>query len=97
RIGAQHPHVFDLLRLAPNSLYALGQPLDAEKISLWELLRYFAQKRSITAPKIDMQRRGASKKLHEIQTLDLHFYHRGKCRHLTDAQPPNVRASAQLF
>ena len=88
-VRAQHSHVFDLLRFPANFLYALGQPLDPEEISLRELLRHFAEKRPIAAPKIDMQRRAAPKKLHKIETRDLqfrqYFDHGEKWRHLADA------------
>src|SRR4029077_19278414 len=67
-VRAQHTHVFDLLRLAANFLYALGQPLDPEEISLRDLSCNFAEKRSIAAPKIDIQRRAATEKLHKIET-----------------------------
>src|SRR5262249_28870772 len=50
-----------------------GQPLDAEEISVRELSRHFAKKRSIAAPKIDLQRRAASEKLQKIETRDLQF------------------------
>ncbi|HEY3660490.1 MAG TPA: hypothetical protein VGK91_04610 [Candidatus Udaeobacter sp.] len=53
-VRAEHSHVFDLLRLSANFLYAPGQPLNAEEICFRELLRYFAEKRSIAAPQIDM-------------------------------------------
>ena len=74
-VRAQHPHIFDLLRFAANFLYALGQRLNTEEICFRELLRHFAEKRTIAAPKIDMQRRAAPKKFRDIQTRHLHFRH----------------------
>jgi len=91
-VRAQHPHVFDLLRLAANFLDALGQALNAEKISLRELLCHFAEKRPVAAPKIDMKRHATLKKFRNIQTRDLQFWHEfdhgEKCRHLTDDSTP---------
>jgi len=91
-VRAQHPHVFDLLRLAANFLDALGQALNAEKISLRELLCHFAEKRPVAAPKIDMKRHATPKKFRNIQTRDLQFWHEfdhgEKCRHLTDDSTP---------
>ena len=75
-----------------NFFYTLGQPLDAEEISFWELLRHCAEKRSIAAPKIDVKGRAAPEKFCNIQTRDLQFWHRldhgGKCRHLADTSTP---------
>jgi len=74
-VGAQHSNVFNLLRFAANFLYALGQPLNAEEICFRQLLRHFAKKRAIAAPKIDTKRRRTPKKFRNIQTRDLQFWH----------------------
>lgn len=81
-VRTKHSHIFDRFRLATNFLYPLGQPLNAEEIFLRELSRHFAEEGSITAPKIDMQRGAASKKLCYIQArnlqLRLYLDHTGK-------------------
>jgi hypothetical protein len=82
----------DLFRSAANFFDALGQPLNAEEISLRELSRHFGEKRPIAAPKVDMQRRSAPEKLHKIKTRNLQFRqefdHTEKCGHLAYTQLP---------
>src|SRR5439155_11378267 len=59
--------------LASNFLNPLRQSLDSEKIFLRELSRQFAEKRTVAAAEIDLQRRVTSEKLHKIETRNVQF------------------------
>ena len=72
-VRSQHSHIVDLQRFSANFLYALRQSLDAEEIFFRELLRQFAEKRTVAAAKIHLQARVASEKPHKIQTRNLQF------------------------
>jgi hypothetical protein len=69
----QQPHIVQRGGFAGRCAHSVEQPFDPEKILVWHPLRQCAKKRTVAAPKIDVQRRFASENLIEIQMIRKRF------------------------
>jgi hypothetical protein len=69
----QDSNVPDLRRFTTDLFDAPTHSLDPKEICLRTTFGHGHQKRSVPAPKIDLQRRASSKRFFKIQRLDVRF------------------------